>query len=152
MAVDGDVGGRGAEAGYIGVVADLKGERLGGAAVDAGLEEQSVALSAELVADLLSGDGIDRCLNLAGGHAGIEDEDVGAEVGRACTGLGEGRRDGGEACKKCAEYKAGEGPAFEAHFYFDPGHWGVSCNVLALLDCDEDYRLRIFPLSIGQGE
>ena len=42
-----------AEAGDLGVVADLEVERIGGGAVGAGLEEQRVALRPDLVRDLL---------------------------------------------------------------------------------------------------
>ena len=82
VAVDGDVGRRRAQAGHLGVVAHLEDERVGSAAVGAGLEQQCVALRAHLVVDLLVGDGVDRCLDLARRHAGVEDHHVRAEVRR----------------------------------------------------------------------
>src|SRR5436305_12528829 len=64
-AVDDDVIRRQPEAGHRGVVADLEIEWVRRRAISSRLEQQRVALSAEFVADLLSGDGINGSLDLA---------------------------------------------------------------------------------------
>ena len=81
MAVDGDVGGRGAQASHLGVVAHLEVEWAGSAAIGAGHEQQCVALCAEFVVNLLVGDGVDGCLDLTRRHAGVEDHHARPEVG-----------------------------------------------------------------------
>jgi len=81
VAVDGNVGRRGAQAGHLGVVAHLKVERAGSAAVGAGHEQQCVALRAHFVVNLLVGDGVDGCLDLTRRHAGVEDHHARSEVG-----------------------------------------------------------------------
>ena len=65
--------GRGAQAGDLGVVADLQLQRLLGGAVDTRLEQERVAVRAHLVVDLLGVDRVEGCLNLADRHARIED-------------------------------------------------------------------------------
>ncbi|GMA86458.1 hypothetical protein GCM10025868_17080 [Angustibacter aerolatus] len=82
-AVDRDVGRALPEAGDLRVVADLEGQRVLGAAVRAGLEEQRDPLVAELVRDLLRGDGVDLRLDLLDRLARVEDVHGGAEVGVA---------------------------------------------------------------------
>ena len=81
--VDDHVVGRETETRHASVVADLKVERVGTGAVGAGLEQQRITLSAELVGDLLGGYRVNRRLDLALRHAGVEDIDVRAEVGLA---------------------------------------------------------------------
>jgi hypothetical protein len=66
-------------------------QRGGGGAVHARLEQQRVALGAELVGDLLGRDRVHGGLDLALRHARREDVDVRAEVGLA--GHGHGRAD-----------------------------------------------------------
>ena len=80
---DGDVPGRPAQAGHLGVVTHLEGQRVGGRAVAAWLEQQRVSLSAELVGDLLAGDRVHRGLDLALRHARGEEVHVRAEAGLA---------------------------------------------------------------------
>src|SRR5207302_2532984 len=63
------------------VVADLEVERVCRRSVNTRLEQQRVALGAELVGNLLSRDGIDGLLDLADRHARVEDVDIGAEIG-----------------------------------------------------------------------
>ena len=79
-AVDGDVARVLAQAGDLGVEADLEDQRAGLGAVDARLEEDRVARRAHLVADLLGGDRVDLGLDVRLGHRGVEHDDVGAEV------------------------------------------------------------------------
>ena len=81
--VDDDVVRREAEARHGGVVADLKVEGVATGSICAGLEQQRIALSSELVGDLLVCHRVDRRLDLALRHAGIEDVDARAEVGLA---------------------------------------------------------------------
>jgi len=76
-----------AQAHHRGVIADLKIERCGARSVRAGLEQQRIALRSELVGDLLICYRIDRRLDLALRHAGIEDVNVRAEVGLAGGGI-----------------------------------------------------------------
>jgi hypothetical protein len=83
-----DIVRRAAEAGHLGVVADLEVEGIGGGSVRAGHEEQCVALRSELVRDLFRGNSVDGRLDLARRHARIEDLHVRPEV--RC-----GRRRGG---------------------------------------------------------
>ena len=80
--VDDDVVRGEAEARHGGVVADLKIERGGAGSIGAGLEQQRVALSSELVGDLLVGDRVDGRLDLARRHAGVEDHHVRSEIRR----------------------------------------------------------------------
>jgi hypothetical protein len=80
--VDRRVARRGAEPGDLGVVADLEDERMLGRPVRPRLEEQRVALRAELVGDLLGRDRVDLRLDLAGRHARVEDLHVRPEIGR----------------------------------------------------------------------
>ena len=82
-AVDSDIPGRTAQACHLGVVAHLEGQRVGGRAVGAGLEQQRVPLGAELVGDLLVGDRVHRGLDLTLRHARGEDIHVRAEAGLA---------------------------------------------------------------------
>src|ERR1700733_11390668 len=79
MTVDCDVVRRCTQAGHFGVEAYLEGEGGRRAAVHTRLEQEGVALRAELVAYLLGGDGVDGRLDLTRRHAGIEDDDIGAE-------------------------------------------------------------------------
>ena len=77
--VDDDVVRGEAEARHGGVVADLKVEGVGTGSIGAGLKQQRIALSSELVGDLLVCHRVDRRLDLALRHAGIEDVDARAE-------------------------------------------------------------------------
>jgi len=61
----------------------------GGGAVGSGFEQQRIPRCAHLVVDLLDGNSIDGCLNLARRHAGVED----------CHIRPEGRR-GGQCCRR----------------------------------------------------
>src|SRR5258708_15790437 len=81
--VDDHVARREAETRYGGVVADLKVKRMSAGPIRAGLEQQCIALSSELVGHLLAGDGVDGCLNLTCRHAVIEDNHVRTEVRRS---------------------------------------------------------------------
>ena len=81
--VDDDVVRGEAEARHGGIVADLKVEGVGTGSICAGLEQQRIALSSELVGHLLVCHRVDRRLDLALRHAGIEDVDARAEVGLA---------------------------------------------------------------------
>lgn len=82
VAIDGDVGRRGAQACHLGVVAHLEVEWAGSAPVSAGHEQQSVPLRSELVGDLLVGDGVDGCLDLTRRHARVKDRHIRSEVRR----------------------------------------------------------------------
>jgi len=81
--VDDDVVRGEAKARHGGVVTDLKVERVGTGSICAGLEQQRIALSSELVGDLLFCHRVDRRLDLALRHAGIEDVDARTEIGLA---------------------------------------------------------------------
>ena len=114
--VDDHVGRRQPEPGHGGVVADLEVEGGGSRAVGAGLEQQGVTLRAHLVVDLLGGDGVNGCLDLARRHAGVEDLHVRAEVRRdrrRFRGLGAGghrRDDGGDGGCEDQEAPASAAP------------------------------------------
>ena len=85
-----------------------------GCAVGARLEEQCIALRAELVRHLLCGDRVDRRLDLAGRHARIEDEHVRPEVGltavrrRGRCGAGTKDEECGDGCDEDQQASAGE--------------------------------------------
>ena len=90
-AVDLHVGRVAAEAGDLGVVADVEPQRLRRRPVRARLEQQREPAGAELVGDLPGGDRVDRGLDLRLRHARVEDQHVGAEV-RVARRRGGGRR------------------------------------------------------------
>ena len=101
-AVDGDVAGRAAQAGDLGVVAHLEGQRVRGRAVGARLEQQRVPLGAELVGDLLVGDRVHGGLDLALRHARSEHVDVRAEGRAHRPGARRGRRWPGRPVRRSA--------------------------------------------------
>ncbi len=81
--VDDDIVRGEAQARHGGVETDLKVEGGGTGTIGTRLEEQRIALSSELIGDLLACHRVDRRLDLTQRHAGIEDVDIRTEVGLA---------------------------------------------------------------------
>lgn len=81
--VDDDIVRGEAQARHGGVETDLKVEGGVTGTIGARLEEQRIALSSELIGDLLACHRVDRRLDLTQRHAGIEDVDIRTEVGLA---------------------------------------------------------------------
>src|SRR5207237_8282416 len=86
-AVDDHGGRRLTETRHRGVVTDLEVQRVGRRAVGPGLEQQRVALAAELVRDLLARHPVHGRLDVAERHGRVEDQDVWSEV-RLCRWRG----------------------------------------------------------------
>lgn len=107
---DRHVGGRGAEAGDLGVVAHLDLQRRAGRAVGTWLEQECVARGAHLGVRLDIGDGVQLRLDLRQRHARVEDRDVGAERlgGLRRRGLDGGRRGRERASGQTQEQDCGE--------------------------------------------
>ena len=110
MTVDGDVSRIQPQASHLGVVAHLDHQRVLDSAVATRLEQQRVPVGAHFVVDLPVPDRVDLSLDLAGGHARIEDPHVGTEVRLGGAGQSWLRLRRGEGRRRSREREADDKP------------------------------------------
>ncbi len=100
LAVDRHIGRRGTQTGDLGVVAHLDLQRLGGTAVDAGLEQERIAVRPHLGVDLLRVNRVEGRLDLPDRHARVEHDHVRPERSRRRGRRGSTRARTRSECEK----------------------------------------------------